>query len=662
MNTQKAWPLRLFLSSQFALVAIIPLLVVGVLSLIFLLPKIEQTHSLDQKALATSISGQVKAYLDNAATDMQVLASFSIQTNFPDESIEELLDLYASNQSYFEAIYLTDEKGKIEHIGLPDYQQYLRPNFLGLDLSYSERYKQARSVGRGVWTETFLSAVSGRLSVAYAQPLLDGVIIGEISVDELPKLVFNLAAEYDVTVMILDKGRQLIAHPNLEYSLQQLNLSDYELVKRTDSGDNVSLPLQFQEDDLFGTAAIIPELNWMVIAAQDRLQIEAEQSAINQILLVAVLIGMLAAGVTGSLLSKEFISGFSHNTKLAQALAEGVYMIDPKASRIRELNWLGESLKVTSQAINKREQEICQLNAELEHRVEERTEDLRQTNTELHHALHNLKITQDELIQSEKLAALGALVAGLSHELNTPIGNSMMASSTLAENSQRVGQLLHDNKLKKSDFDTFIAETESGNQILMRNLERASELIRSFKQVAVDQSSSSQRPFILKQLLDEILITLIPMLKKTRVQVNLTVEESIKMDSFPGALAQIITNLVQNALVHGFPDNQSGTININAARIDGYQVLLTVEDDGLGIPLDKQTSIFDPFFTTKLGQGGSGIGLHIVHNLVNNLLQGTITVSSEPGQGTSMQIRMPCEVTKPEEEENGIYPEDEQAS
>ncbi|WP_417069893.1 PAS domain S-box protein [Niveibacterium terrae] len=277
--------------------------------------------------------------------------------------------------------------------------------------------------------------------------------------------------------------------------------------------------------------------------------------------------------------------------------------------------------------------ELENLTRTLETRVTERTHDLEET-------LDRLRLTQNELVRSEKLAALGGLVAGVAHELNTPIGNSMMVASTLRDATSGIhsGFKLG---LKRSELEAYLDEANSATEILLRNLERAGELISSFKQVAVDQTSSQRRKFTLDELITEIVLTLRPMLKKTPYTVELDVPKGISLDSYPGPLGQVATNLISNSVIHGFENRDHGEIRI-AAKSEADSVILTVSDNGLGIPAEHMKKIFDPFFTTKRGRQGSGLGLHIAHNIVTGVLGGQIRVDSEPGQGTRFTIHIPC--------------------
>jgi PAS domain S-box-containing protein len=285
------------------------------------------------------------------------------------------------------------------------------------------------------------------------------------------------------------------------------------------------------------------------------------------------------------------------------------------------------------------ERALRQLNAELEDRIERRTQNLSEANDALTKAFDDLRKTQTQLVQSEKLASLGSLVAGVAHELNTPVGNALMAVSTLDQRLKDFYTRLEVG-LRKSDLDTFVQQVSTATDISSRNLHRASELVSGFKQVAVDQTSSQRRVFHLDELVREILLTLQP-----TFLMQVDVPTGIQMDSYPGPLGQVLTNLIQNAVVHAFDGRRHGAIWLAAQVQSDGMVTLRVEDDGLGIPADKLDKVFDPFFTTRLGKGGSGLGLHIAHNIVTGLLGGQVVVHNRQEGGAAFVVT--CPVSSP---------------
>lgn len=282
------------------------------------------------------------------------------------------------------------------------------------------------------------------------------------------------------------------------------------------------------------------------------------------------------------------------------------------------------------------ERALQDVNQSLERQVTETA----RSNRELEVAMEKLRDAQTQLVQAEKMASLGALVAGIAHEINTPVGVGVTAASTLQTRATELRQQYEQDALRKSDLERFVTLADESTRIILRNLQRAADLIHSFKQVAVDQSSGERRRFALKAYLDEILLSLRPRLKKTEHTVEVDCPPDLVLDSHPGAIAQIVTNFVTNSLLHGFEGRAQGHIRI-AVRREAGRVTLQYGDNGRGISAEHLPRIFDPFFTTKRGVGGSGLGLHIVYNLVTQLLGGTIHVVSEPGTGATFTIVLP---------------------
>lgn len=274
------------------------------------------------------------------------------------------------------------------------------------------------------------------------------------------------------------------------------------------------------------------------------------------------------------------------------------------------------------------------LNCELESRVNERT-------AELQAALKALQATQQDLVRAETLASLGSMVAGISHELNTPLGNALTVVTTLQEKSAEIAAQAGNGTLRKTSFDSFLADTHEMSLLGVRSIQRATDLVASFKRVAVDQISEQRRTFDLNQAVDEIIATLTPgLIKGTAWKVELDVERGIHCDSYPGVVGQILTGLVQNAVRHGFGERTAGTLRI-VAYADNKQLELSVADDGVGMDAATLAHVFDPFFTTQLGRGGSGLGLAICKRLAASVLGGDLHVTASPGAGSVFTLRMP---------------------
>ncbi|WP_413204468.1 ammonium transporter [Rhodospirillum sp. A1_3_36] len=266
---------------------------------------------------------------------------------------------------------------------------------------------------------------------------------------------------------------------------------------------------------------------------------------------------------------------------------------------------------------------------------------LREARENAEQALADLRATQDTLVESEKMASLGGLVAGVAHEINTPVGIVLTAATHLQEKTQSLRGLFEKGGVRKSDFSDYLFTAAEATAMMVSNITRAADLIQSFKQVAVDQSSDNRRPFDLRGYLSEVLPSLGPALRKTQHSLELICPEDIRMESYPGALSQVVTNLVMNALTHAFPDDRKGSMTLSVSLDVPGWIRLTFSDDGVGIPRDNLKRIFDPFFTTRRGSGGSGLGLNIVYNIVTRSLGGRIVASSKEGEGATFTLTLP---------------------
>jgi ligand-binding sensor domain-containing protein/signal transduction histidine kinase len=256
-------------------------------------------------------------------------------------------------------------------------------------------------------------------------------------------------------------------------------------------------------------------------------------------------------------------------------------------------------------------------------------------------AYRQLKETQAQLAAAEKLASLGSLVAGVAHELNTPIGNSLLMASTLQEKTEVLAARFAANDLKKSDLEGWIAAAREASALIVRSLHAAADLMNSFKQVSVDQASTQRRRFDLAQACQAIAATMMNGVRRAGHTLTLDIAPGIAMDSYPGPFGQVLINFVNNAMLHAFDDGKGGTMLLAAERLDGERVRITFRDDGRGIPPEHLARVFDPFFTTRMGQGGTGLGLNIVYNIVTTLLKGTIRVDSIVGAGTVFTVELP---------------------
>lgn len=296
------------------------------------------------------------------------------------------------------------------------------------------------------------------------------------------------------------------------------------------------------------------------------------------------------------------------------------------------IGYLGVAVDISAQ--RHAEAALRQLTEELEQRVQQRTAELNST-------VAALEQTQGVLLRTEKLAALGALVAGVAHELNTPLGNCLLSASALVHRTAEVVREVESGQIKRSSFSAYLQDVQEASQLLMRGLSNASELVRHFKQISVDQTSEQRRVFTLESVVDDVLSLSDTQWKHTPYRIETDLQPLPPLDSYPGALGRVLSNLLQNALIHAFDGRDSGSVRIHAKFLEPDAVHLEVSDNGIGMDSQAQRCAFDPFYTTKMGQGGNGLGLNIVHNTVTGVLGGHIDLHSAPGAGTQFVMRIP---------------------
>ncbi len=507
---------------------------------------------------------------------------------------------------------------------------------------------------RNQWTPVYYDDKARIYMVSTVTPIdYDGEWIAcvsqDVAVDSLLKRTLGeaLPGSYN---MLISKDRHLIAHPNLSAKIEAAqgnlalaSLSDPLLNEIAD----LSLPapgeaiVSASRDGRHMLAlARIPGPDWLFVSVYPTalLAAEADKIAAN-ILLAGAVVWLVLMSLLGWIVRRQISRPITALQSAVRGVADGRFDITLPIQRADELGQLGNAFIQMGEELGRREmrlrddaRELERGRALLETRVQERTAALHASTTELSETLFNLSQTQSSLMRAERLASLGRLVAGVAHEMGTPVGNARLASSTLSAEADAMESALK-RGMRRSELDGFVKRVGTGAHILQANIERVSELLLSFKQVAVDSSSAQRRHFELAQLVQQILLSMAPSIKRMPVEVLVDIPAGLEMDSYPGALGQVLTNLIANALVHGLEGREHGRIEIRAKRIgdaggQAEMVRLCVSDDGVGIPADIQARVFDPFFTTRMGRGGTGLGLNISHNLVSNVLCGTLSLQS----------------------------------
>ncbi len=355
----------------------------------------------------------------------------------------------------------------------------------------------------------------------------------------------------------------------------------------------------------------------------------AAQSAKQNMLAVAAWAGLIFL-LIGLLVARKIMLSERQMLALNEALEEKV-------------NLRTQELMASNQELSAMNEEAVASNEALQfanHSLEEEVRQRRSMEEELKAMLESLQRMQSQLVDAEKMAALGSLVAGVAHEINTPLGNGIMAASYLEENTKRLINAFEEKKMTVKQMQEYGLDQKEGFAALLPNLERVAKLVSSFKNVAVSQMVEERCRFNLKAHLEEVLFTLRPSLKKTNLQLEVDCAEGVEIESYPGAFAQVISNLVVNALVHAFAPGEAGMLRFTVRETE-ENILFQFADNGRGMSEEVRQKIFEPFFTTGRTNGGTGLGLFIVYNIVTQKLGGTVECESAPGAGSRFTLRMP---------------------
>jgi len=370
---------------------------------------------------------------------------------------------------------------------------------------------------------------------------------------------------------------------------------------------------------------------------QERLAYDRFESTLGDLyasIAIAVVLSLLISILIGLAIARSIVRPLRALMNAMDAIVSGHYA--RKVDDVDARDEIGEMARAV---------EVFRANAIAKQQAEL---DLKASKENAEAALRGLQDAQRSLIEAEKFAALGGLVAGVAHEVNNPIGISLTVASSFARRCERFAEEIRDGAVRRSKLDEFIAGSQEAAKQLFTILNRAADLIQSFKQVAVDRSHAERRSFDLKEATEQLVVSLRPALKRSPIWLTVDMPAGITMNSFPGAYGQVLTNLVLNTLTHAFPDRRAGAMRLSARQLGSDQVEIELADDGIGMSEDVKRHAFEPFFTTRRNRGGTGLGLHIVYNLVTRRLGGSLKLDSEPGQGTVFRFRLPLVAPKTE--------------
>lgn len=591
---------------------------------------------------SSQLAGEtVKIFWDEVVRSMNLLARIRGFAELKPDQAFPLLEALSRQNSAFELVALYDREGnsvaQTSLYGKKSAQNVVNENFFRRSLNRHEEFVSAPIY------QAELDAYFVLLSVPVRdqQDQVNGVLVASINLQSLRYRLAQVSSAIEGVTYLVDGQYQLIASGNKlsATALESVKpiLTQPQLQKQLQAKGHAALDQYTGVEGykVLGNLYRVFGTPWTVVAEVPYDKVLAPVTKITYLSLVGALVAMLMVLWVSTLLTRRITAPLQLLTQAAKKVSQGEYQTKLQIQSPVELVLLSEAFNDMASKVNGAIESLQKLNDELEHRVSERTKTLSET-------LSYLQRTQSELIQREKMAALGELVAGVAHEINTPIGICVTASSHIAHDLKAIKKALETQNLTASMLQEFIDDTDNALALMGSNLSRGSQLINDFKKVAVDQSHDDVRAFLLVEYVRSVANSLSPSLKMKKHRVVVEGQEELEVIHNPGAISQIITNLVMNSVIHGFGERSEGLIHIQVSlseQADEVQVLYS--DNGVGMDQEQCEKVFNPFYTTRRGSGGSGLGGNIIFNLVTQVLKGSIDVQSELGQGVNFTIRFP---------------------
>lgn len=585
--------------------------------------------------IVNAININVEEIFRDSAQSLDEIYHLYVQEDSKDLNARtRIFNIFRNSDSAIEGILVLNGKGLLVDGGAES------KLLIGTDYSNQDFIRNIPKVGDIYWTGVSISSDNGQPMAYISKRFEQYVVVIRLNLKDIGKFIENFQMSKGSEIVVTDSsGIYLI---NEDPSL--VNSRSYDAYIKNGSEEVIT---KYKDKYYIPYVSRIHEQGWLIIVYQ----------SINDFLMPTVI--MLTAFLLVAIVLIFVINGLNFRSlnhitedltlleQQALKISEGNYDLSPIQSRYVEIKMLSQSfqtlienIRLRERDIEKQSQHIMRLNEGLEKQVMQRTKQLEEANGELSEAYDHLKEAQNLIVQNEKLAALGQMVSGVAHELNTPIGNAYTASTFIRRLSKDLHEKVTDNQIKKSEFIEMIREVDTGADIIFRNLQAASDLILNFKQISADHQHMEWRIFNLHEVLKNIMISFGIDFRNAGIEIDLICKEDLSLKSYPGAVVHIVSNLLRNALIHGFEGRTSGHIRIEVIEFSDM-ITLIIQDDGVGMSESVRNQIYDPFYTTKRSKGGTGLGLNIVHNMITNVLMGSINCTSTVGMGTEFRIQMP---------------------
>lgn len=547
--------------------------------------------------------------------------------NADTNSIDHMLAAYVNSNKEILSLLILDEKG-VSIAGAPE--TIINK---GHDYSGHGYFQALKKTGDVYWSEIFIVHGSNIPMVSISKRYERTTVVLQVDLEALTDFLKTFDISSNSYIAITDQFGTYLAH------------SDYRFVTTRAYDDNRLKLLnhdpqyvQYNDKHMLAFHKQLSENKWSIIFYQSILDMMAPLLIIILISILAII--MISTRVIKSVLTlnNQLSTEVNELVSWSDNVAKGQYDVELKESSIIEFNNLYDAFGIMTHSIEAQRKEIIEINRGLEREVKSRTADLEES-------LDHLKQTQNELIQREKMASLGRLVSGVAHELNTPIGVALTAVTYMEQKNDYYAQKLINNEMSAKDLGNYMSLIQDSSEIIFRNMNRASDLISSFKKVAVDQEKMIVEKTDLQEVIEATITSLSVEIKKKSVETHLSFDGSMVCESYPGAVSQVITNLVQNSLLHAFDLVVKPMIGIECIE-NKNDITIKYWDNGKGIKEDDLNKIYEPFYTTALNAGGTGLGMNIVFNLVTGSLAGNISYNKVKHSGVIFNIVIPKKLRK----------------
>ena len=458
--------------------------------------------------------------------------------------------------------------------------------------------------------------------------------------DELSKVIINTKLAQSGYIYIFDGKGELVIHPNNDLAksadfskivIPSTNKLIFEELIAASKTKDKSLYYKWDKPNSKGNydydkvswVEYIPKLDWYVVSSVYTQEFKESANDVRNFVLSITLLFLVLFIIYGFVFFRKLLTPIIALSKISSNVSKGDYT---KRYTLKHGN---DEVGVLAKKFN-----------EMVDTIEFITLELKESNEEFEHMMKSYKEVQTKLVEVEKMASLGGLVAGVAHEINTPVGVGLTGITHFLHISEKIKNDYESENMSQEEFENYLKVSNELATIINLNLDRTARLVKSFKQISIDQTNEEKREFNLKEYINSILLSICNITNKTNLTITVKCDDSLNIDSYPGLFSQIITNLIMNSINHGYDEREKGNININAS-IDNNTLLFEYKDDGRGITKENMLRIFDPFFTTNRNKGGTGLGLNIVYNIVKNNLKGSIHCTSTEAEGVLFKISVP---------------------